>query len=525
MTRTGHRYNQISSPHEEPVLEELGETSRKCSHFSQTVVPGTTVEAHTCEGGGMPLEGWMTTVQEAQHPGLSEESSARQTSFTKLSAEVEMENRDEVISDRRDEAAASGCKQADLSKSQKNDDTGDEVKMAEVLPDVRSDQPTSILEVQCDSGNVQLARFSRTKQEVPERVAELDSEEPNEDCGAFNFDNTDPGKSLSHSREEILYSNSDTAVSGSENVSNEILDTGGWSSKRQRPTRATRRPTRFRDSEFETQFHPEERKRKYNRLGRGDQAGNDINNVDNFNKNVKKTGTRFRSGRGVKQKPMQEAKLLTGSQPTSPDQSGNATWRLSSPVCPHVENQSTKRKRKSSSEIGWPTWRKTGFLQQPCQCMLRFRNRLCAHKRELNRQTLRTRDFEPGPFKARKYLAICSQRDMNQRVKSKPYPVTLRPHTKFSRAPELKAVIKSGNTIAQYHRPTGNRNRETATVHRHSPVNVKDLRSRSPENSRGKVELTTHSLNTGNLTDAHHQFQSGQRLSSTGRSERRHRSQ
>jgi len=82
MTRTGHRYTQISSTHVEPVLEELGETSRECSHFSQTVVPGATAEAHTCEGGGMPLEGWMTTVHEAQHPGISEESSARQTSFT-----------------------------------------------------------------------------------------------------------------------------------------------------------------------------------------------------------------------------------------------------------------------------------------------------------------------------------------------------------------------------------------------------------------------------------------------------------
>jgi len=56
MTRTGHQYTQISRTHVEPVLEELGETSRECSHFSQTVVPGTTVEAHTCEGGGMPLE-------------------------------------------------------------------------------------------------------------------------------------------------------------------------------------------------------------------------------------------------------------------------------------------------------------------------------------------------------------------------------------------------------------------------------------------------------------------------------------
>jgi len=36
-TRTGHRYNQIPRTHVEPVLEELGETSRKCSHFGHTV--------------------------------------------------------------------------------------------------------------------------------------------------------------------------------------------------------------------------------------------------------------------------------------------------------------------------------------------------------------------------------------------------------------------------------------------------------------------------------------------------------
>jgi len=75
----------------EPVLEELGETSRKCcSHLGQTVALGVTARAHTWEGGEMPLEGWVTTVQEAQCPGLSEESSARQTSFTKLKAVMKL---------------------------------------------------------------------------------------------------------------------------------------------------------------------------------------------------------------------------------------------------------------------------------------------------------------------------------------------------------------------------------------------------------------------------------------------------
>jgi len=196
----------------------------------------------------MPLEGWMTTAQEVQHPGTSEESSvrqttltseessaqqtaftseensARQTSFTKLLAVVEIKNEDGVVADRRDKGltgtviSPAPSLATDLSRSQRNDDTGDEVKVAEVLPDVRSDQPTSILGVQGDSENVQSARFSRAKQEVPERVAELDSEEPNEDYGVFNVDDTDPGEPMESEEsegEDILYSNNDTAVSRS----------------------------------------------------------------------------------------------------------------------------------------------------------------------------------------------------------------------------------------------------------------------------------------------------------------------
>jgi len=103
MTRTGHRYNQISSSCVEPEVLAFGETSQKCSHFgeavipSATVEPGLTTEIHTCEGGRMRLEGWVTTAHEAQRFSSSEESSARQTSFTKLSADVVLENGDEAL--------------------------------------------------------------------------------------------------------------------------------------------------------------------------------------------------------------------------------------------------------------------------------------------------------------------------------------------------------------------------------------------------------------------------------------------
>jgi len=81
----------------EPDLKELEETSWKsCSHLGCTVAPSATVRTHTCEGGGMPLEGWVTTVQEAQHPGLSEECLAWQASFTKMSAEVQVKLEEEV---------------------------------------------------------------------------------------------------------------------------------------------------------------------------------------------------------------------------------------------------------------------------------------------------------------------------------------------------------------------------------------------------------------------------------------------
>ena len=100
----------------------------------------------------MPLEGCMTTVHEAQPPGLSEENSVRQDSFTELTeikeeAEVELENEDELVADHRDKSA---CSLPDLGRSQRSDNIGDEVKVAEVLQDVRTDHPTSTPEVWCN---------------------------------------------------------------------------------------------------------------------------------------------------------------------------------------------------------------------------------------------------------------------------------------------------------------------------------------------------------------------------------------
>jgi len=166
MTRTGRRYNQISSSHVEPTFSALEEeTSRgEGSHFSFTVTPGTAAEAHTCEGSGMLLEGWVAT---AQHPGQSEESSARQTSFTKLAVEMGVESeesdarlradtsigdRDEVSTEAEFPRSLSPAE--DLQRREGGEDlgevgeVGEKGKVEEVLPDGRLDYPTSTENVQ-----------------------------------------------------------------------------------------------------------------------------------------------------------------------------------------------------------------------------------------------------------------------------------------------------------------------------------------------------------------------------------------
>jgi len=119
--------------------------------------------------------------------------------------------------------------------------------------------------------------------------------EPDKDYGASDVNNTD------------------TVVSESGNVSNEALDTDEWSSKGQKSTR-------FKHSELETKFRLGEKRRRCNRLGRGDQAGSDINRDSSFNKYVRKAEVRFRLGRGVKKKLVQRVHLPTGSRLVSPDQ-------------------------------------------------------------------------------------------------------------------------------------------------------------------------------------------------------------
>jgi len=91
-----------------------------------------------------------------------------------------------------------------------------------------------------------------------------------------------------------------------------------YDDEKQRPTRAARRPARFLDRDFETQFRPEERK-KCSRLGRGDQARCNIDKFYNFYKHRKKREWYNHLGRGDQQSA---ARRMTDSstQSTSPSQ-------------------------------------------------------------------------------------------------------------------------------------------------------------------------------------------------------------
>jgi len=145
----------------------------------------------------------------------------------------------------------------------------------EVLQDARPDQSTSTPEVPYNDKDHSYFRST----------ARPGSVEPNEDYGESDSNGAGQEQSVDLEEsegEEVLHSNIDTVVSENENVSNGIPGTDEWGGKRQRPTPATRRPTRFRDSEFEMQFRPEEKRKRCNWLGRGDQARGNADKFYNF---------------------------------------------------------------------------------------------------------------------------------------------------------------------------------------------------------------------------------------------------
>jgi len=275
---------------------------------------------------------------------------------------------------------------ANFSEIQEDSDSQDESreefceedKVAEVLPDVRTDHPTSTPEVQCDDGeeskNVQLVWSSYAKKEVPEGVTGPSSVEPDEDYGASDVDNTDPGRSVDFGELEKCEefgkkSNTDYEETGSTTIShamntrdigdisgttmqdrtyeteaeeaapttNDVGDVISVGDKDERNSKDEEvlhgniqtapsenefrntscmsskgpRPTSYSGNEFEMQFRTGRRK-ECNELGGGDCRPT---LECSWKKNSEKEAY-FHLGRGVKQKVNEETRLSTGSRST-----------------------------------------------------------------------------------------------------------------------------------------------------------------------------------------------------------------
>jgi len=106
-------------------------------------------------------------------------------------------------------------------------------------------------------------------------------------------------------------------------TSTKMFDTEESNSEHQRPTHSTRRPSRFRDEVFKTQFRPKERRQRLcDDPGRRDQGNIRFDNFHNFHKHKKKLeqGKCNNSGRGD-QKNVRVICLISNRQSaSSPDQ-------------------------------------------------------------------------------------------------------------------------------------------------------------------------------------------------------------
>jgi len=402
-TWTGHQYTQISRTHVEPVSEELEETSPEYSHFGYTVVLGATVGAHTCEGGWMPLEGWVTTACKAPYLGTSEEDPDEQDLFTKLLAEMELEIEEEAeieFENRAGSVANASEIQEDSSCCFHLEAESRASVALSVEHDVRTDHPTSTVRVQrphC-SEEVQPTRFSSAKQEVPESVTELEPEELDEGHEAPDTNNADQEGPTQSAKEEILYSHvTTTGNENAPNVDNEDIqralnleeifsffkddeETGSLtaSSDNEDIPGTTMQDSRyetslirvdndtfntsnensgneFRDTtgdEIETQPQTGKRKEPCHNLGRGEHSPTHTNSW-------KKNKAYFHLGRfpyrDTKQEVVGETCLSTGNRPTSSSQSF-AGWIMTpqSLSCQDLcaERRSTKGTRNASMKIG-----------------------------------------------------------------------------------------------------------------------------------------------------------------------------
>ena len=449
-TPTGHRYNQIPSLHMEPTLMEE-ETSRgEGSHFGFTVTVGTAAEAHTCEGSRMLLEGWMTT---AQHPGQSEESSARQTSFTKLAVEGEesdarrkadtsIDGRDEVSTEAEFRRSLSTAE--DFNRAQGSGDVeclgevrevAEKSEVEEVLPDGRPDHPTSTENVQYDNKGMHSDEHPATNRDVdlavikgapgydsekfdkdfkePDRPAQqmagLGLVKPDEDYGASDVDTIGqdgPRNSEKFEGEKVLYSGIQTAISQSEfqGEADDMVDL----------VKTTRRLTVSPNREFEEDG--------CNGLGRGDQVRRNYDNFGDFHKRTRKKAC-YNLGRGEQRGVVWRIRLPQVSQSTILHCRTTTTQKLPSHEKGNVETRLTEGKQQIVPQLGWPTRHKTGFHQQELsqrplgfrtlnRQTLGFRNRLC----KLNRRPLGFRMLNRQPLGFRVHTCKLNRQSLGFRI-------------------------------------------------------------------------------------------------------------
>ena len=177
-------------------------------------------------------------------------------------------------------------------------------------------------------------------------------DEGEEDYGRSEIGEVDQAGSMDYEKsegKEVLNGHLQTAPSKNESESNDECG---------RPTRATRKPSRFRDDEFETRFCRKERRLKaYNRPGRGDQAGDRVDSFCNFHKPRKKQeqGRCNSSGRGD-----QENVTVIHSRSNermSSSQRRRAMEYNSSTGSNHcISSRRPRVNRQSLSKLGRPIW-------------------------------------------------------------------------------------------------------------------------------------------------------------------------
>ena len=351
----------------------------------------------------MLLEGWVTTVHEARRLGQSEESSAGQTSFTKLAEETEevegeesdarhkadtsTGDRDEVSTEAEFPRSLSPAK--DFNRVQSRSDVeglGEVGEVEKVLPDGRLDHPTSTEDDWLDScveeeerkrwsrQGSQQGSFKPSNGESNEPYTDFEKSDrpaqqtagpgllkPHEDYGASDVDTTDHKRSVDLEKskgEEVLNSGIQIAMSQNEfqKKADDIVVL----------TNMAEKPTKFRTCEFENS-------KRCIRLGRGDQTGSKVDNFCNFHKHTRKKAYDD-LGRGEQQRAVRRIRLPEESLSLLSHCRKTTTRRLPSHEERNVEKQPTERKWKFLPQLGWPTRHKTGFRQQELsQQPLRFR--------------------------------------------------------------------------------------------------------------------------------------------------------